>query len=66
MVHDSSQAKRNFSNIKKFMQSYSDEDLQVVSNYFENLPLINKFISLSLKYFLKPDKVDEEFQKSKK
>ena len=40
MTHDSSQAKRNFSNIKKFLQSYSDEDLRVVSNYFANLPLI--------------------------
>ena len=64
MIHDSSQTKRNFSNIKKFLQPYSDEDLQVVSNYFENLPLVDKFISLSLKFFLRPDKVDEEFQKN--
>ena len=64
MTHDSSQTKRNFSNIKKFLQPYSDEDLQVVSNYFENLPLVDKFISLSLKFFLRPNKVDEEFQKN--
>ena len=61
MTHDSSQAKRNFSNINKFLQSYSDEDLQIVSNFFAGLPLINKFIILSLKYFLRPD---EEFKKS--
>ena len=63
-THDSSQAKRNFSSIKKFLQSYSDDDLEVVSNFFENLPFINEFISLNLKYFFKPSKVDEEFQKS--
>jgi len=63
-THDSSQAKRNFSSIKKFLQSFSDDDLEVVSNFFENLPFINEFISLNLKYFFKPSKVDEEFQKS--
>ena len=43
VTHDSNQT-RNFENIKKFLQRYSDENLDKVSNFFKDLPKIDKFI----------------------
>ena len=61
VTHDSNQT-RNFENIKKFLQRYSDENLDKVSNFFKDLPKIDKFIELNLKFYLDPKKADKEFE----
>ena len=61
VTHDSNQT-RNFENIKKFLQRYSDENLDKVSNFFKDLPKIDKFIELNLKFYLDPKKADKQFE----
>ena len=63
-AHDSSQDKRNFGNIKKYFQEYSQKDLNPVVEFFEQLPQINKFINLNLLLFKEPEKIDEKFQEN--
>lgn len=63
-AHDSSQDKRNFGNIKKYFQEYSQKDLNPVVEFFEQLPRIDKFINLNLLLFKEPEKIDEKFQEN--
>ena len=63
-AHDSSQDKRNFGNIKKYFQEYSQKDLKPVVEFFEQLPHIDKFINLNLLLFKEPEKIDEKFQEN--
>ena len=63
-AHDSSQDKRNFGNIKKYFQEYSQKDLNPVVEFFEQLPHIDKFINLNLLLFKEPEKIDEKFQEN--
>ena len=64
IAHDSTKKKRNFKNIKKYMQKYSNFDLEKVTSFLENLPHINEFINLNLLFYLDQGKVDAEFQKT--
>jgi len=62
-THDSTQQKRNFGNIIKYLQFNSDQDLQQVVEFFEKLPFINEFININLLYYYKPENIDNEFGK---
>ena len=63
-AHDSLQDQRDFQNIKKYFQEYSQKDLKPVVEFFEQLPQINKFINLNLLFFKEPEKIDEKFQEN--
>ena len=63
-IHDySSQQKRNFTNIKKYLQSNSNQDLQQIYEFFERLPYINEFINFNLLLYNHPEKIDNRFEK---
>lgn len=57
---DSSQDKRNFSDIKKYLQICLNEDLEYVSKFLEKLTL---FINLNLIFTFYPGKVDQKTSK---
>ena len=65
VAHDSTKDNRNFSDIKKYLQTYSNEDLEYVSKFLKELPFINYFINLNLMFYHAPEKIDQEFQKKK-
>ena len=63
ITHDSTQKKRNFRSIEKYLQCRTAQDLEKVSEFFERLPFIDEFINLNLLFYTKPNIVDNEFEK---
>ena len=61
-AHHSEGKKRKFSDIKKYMQYTSNDDLNKVVEFFNALPNIDDFIQLHLSHFFNPWKAEEKFK----
>ncbi len=61
-AHHSEGKKRKFSDIKKYMQYTSNDDLNKVVEFFNTLPNIDDFIQLHLSHFFNPWKAEEKFK----
>ena len=54
---------RNLGDIKKILQSYYDDDLNPVVNFFSIFPKMKEFININIINYSNPDNADKEFQK---
>ena len=66
VAHDFSQKNRKIDDIKKYLQSYSNKDLDKVVNFFKDLPEIDEFININLINYFNHKRADIEFEKKKK
>lgn len=64
-AHDSDK-KRQIEDIKKYLQGFSDDDLNKIVAFFNKFPFIEDFITLHLKFYFNPTKADDEFQQKVK
>ena len=60
---NSLEQERKLDDIKKYLHGLSNIDLDKVLKFFKDLPFINDFISLNLKYYFNPTKAENEFKK---
>jgi hypothetical protein len=62
-THDDTEKERNLSDIRQYMQNYSNEDLNKVVEFFKKLPYIQEFINIHMTFYFNPKDADEKFQK---